>query len=195
MANLREIDIQWVTPSGSGKVTVLNFLTDATVAVQRASIQTFMNAIKGVLSNQTTWNVANDGREFDSETGTLTNAWADSSNLAGAGTAAEQPTPDANMALIRWQTGLVLSGRFLQGRSFIPGLALSTAVLGNVNAGARGALQTGADGLAAAANKFVVWQRPKRDPIDHSIIRIGGFGEVGSGTVWEEFAVLRRRRG
>lgn len=195
MANMREIDINWVTPSGSGKVSVLNFLTDATVAVQRASIQTFLTAIHGVLSNQVTYFVATEGREFDSEDGVLTGAWADSTNLAGAGTAAEQPTPDANMALIRWSTGAILSGRFLQGRTFIPGCALSTAVAGNLNAGAKAAIQTGVDGFAAAANKFVIWQRPRRDPITHVINRIGGFSEVSSGTVWNEFAVLRRRRG
>lgn len=101
----------------------------------------------------------------------------------GSGGDAGQGLPPATQGLIRWRTGVIVSGRELRGRTFIPGLAETAS-----DGGPQGTFVTDANAAAAAlaaesVGELVVWSRTHAAA--HPVI---------SGTLWSEFAVLRSRR-
>jgi hypothetical protein len=183
---VREILINWTTAAGGGQVSVMNFLEVTPVADQRAALAAALAELEPLLATTTTWTVATTGREWDDATGALTGAWAEGTPYTDAGSAADQ-APDAAQALIRWQTGNIVGGRFLQGRTFIPGLGESSFSGGNLGGSSLGWAQAFADSLITDAVQFAIWHRP-----------VGGSDGVAwaveSGAPWPEVAVLRRRR-
>jgi len=125
---------------------------------------------------------------LDETTGTLTGSWTDGTAQAGTGTNTGTPVPDASQALVQWRTVTITNGRFLRGRTFIPSVALSQVVGGNLQAPAVTVIQNAANALIASGAGLVVWHRP--------IAGSGGSHDaVSTASVWTEFAVLRRRRG
>lgn len=183
----REIEIQWTTQNGPGKVSVLYFNAGVAVATQRTAIQTWLAGTVGALDTTTSYVVATSGREWDSATGALTGAWTEASAKTGVGTVGGEPLPDATQVLFRWHTGTIVNGRFLAGRTFLPGVARINAVDGNLESGIRAALQTTANTFATSSATPVVWHRPNPDGPGSEV-------QMTSATVWNEFAVLRRRR-
>jgi hypothetical protein len=184
----REIIVDWTTPSGSGKASVLYFLTATSVASQRAALSTFIEAIQAVQSSQCAYTIRTVGRELSDATGALTGAWSEPTAYTGTGNLAQEPLPDASQALIRWSTNHIVGSRFLQGRTFIPCLTTNGVDDGNVLAATRTTIQNAANALVAAAVQFAIWHRP-----------VGGAGGVAwavdVAAAQSEFAVLRRRRG
>lgn len=195
MTTVREILVDWTTISGAGKVSVFNFTNLVAVASQRVTLKSFLTDADGICAQATSWSIRTSGREMDATTGALTGAWVDPTVSIGTGGAIETSAPDSTQALVRWKTGVIVGTRFLQGRTYIPGLAVSTSVAGNLNSGAITTLTTAAAAFAAATNEFGIWRRPIHDPNDGSLVRAGQFAEVTAGVAWNEFAVLRRRRG
>ena len=184
----REIVVDWTTASGIGKASVMFFDLGAAVATQRAAINTFLSAVDGSLDNSITWTVRQTGRELDDATGALTGAWSTGLVHTGVGNNATEPVADATQVLFQWLTGTIVNGRFLRGRTFIPGLTSSLLVNGNLNAGQQAAFAAlGVTFVNDAAN-FGVWHRP-------SSSGLGSFQNATGCTVWSELAVLRRRRG
>jgi len=101
------------------------------------------------------------------------------------GVSTGESLPRATMALIQWRTSQVVSGRFLRGRTFMPGFNEGTN-------NADGQLDSSvAASLASEANDFVtrlgsdaaVWS-----PTHHVA------ASIESATVWSEWASLRSRR-
>jgi len=100
---------------------------------------------------------------------------------------AGEAVPDASQGLMRWSTGTIIDGRFVQGRTFIPGVSTSRVSQANLNAATQSAWNAAAVTLIAANVGLSVWHRP--------VGGAGGFSAVvDGGTAWSEFAVLRRRR-
>lgn len=188
MTNLREILIEWNTASGSGKRTVLNFFADIPVASQRTAIFNWLTAIKPLLSSGTQFGVAISGREFDDVTGTLTGAWTETSSKSSNGTGTGQPVADSTQVLVRWRSPDIVGGRFVQGRTFVPGLVVGNLSNGNVVGSAITTLQGAGNAMIASAAGLVVWHRP--------IAGSGGSAHTATTCdIWSELAVLRRRRG
>lgn len=184
----REIIVDWETPSGSGKASVLYFLPATDVASQRAALSTFLEAVQTIQSSQCSYVIRTVGRELNDATGALTAAWSEPTAYAGAGSLAQEPLPDASQALVRWSTDHIVGSRFLQGRTFLPCLTTNSVDDGDVSAAAVTTLQTAANALVAAAVQFAVWHRP--------VAGAGGVAwAVDTAAVQSEFAVLRRRRG
>jgi hypothetical protein len=183
----REIEINWTTQNGPGKTTVLYFNAGVAVALQRTAIQTLLTNIVGALDTSTVASVATSGREWDSNTGALTGAWSETSVKGGTGTVSGEPVPDASQLLFQWTTSSIVNGRFLRGRSFIPGCALINVVNGNVESAIRTAIAGHANTFATSSATPVVWHRPSSGSGGTEVQMTGG-------TVWNEFAVLRRRR-
>lgn len=186
---VREILVDWTTASGAGKVSVLYFLDTSPVAAQRAALEDFLQAARATQHVSTVWRVRQVGRELATATGTLTGEWTDPVPYEGAGNVTTgSPAADATQALVRWRTGNIVGGRFLQGRTFLPGIATSFIAAGNLSGPGITAISTAAQALADAGVQLAVWHRP-----------VGGGGgtawAVESGTAWSELAVLRRRRG
>lgn len=183
----REILVDWTTPAGAGFRSVLYFEETASVALQRADIGTMLGAIDATFDGHVTWVVETSGRELDSATGALTGAWVEPTNQSGAGALAGNTVPDVAQVLLRWSTGQVVNGRFLKGRTYLPGLASASILEGNILPATVTTIQTAVNAFIAAAHGFGVWHRP-----------VGGAGGdhvvANGGSVWTEFAVLRQRR-
>lgn len=183
----REIVVDWITASGAGKVSVFMMAGGNTVASQRSALATFLGAVDAQCDNSTSWIIRNTGREMSDATGTLQGVWTDAPNYSGTGALTAEPVADATQALIRWQTGVIVNGRFLQGRTFIPGLGSATEISGNLSAAVRGVFDTAANALISAAVGMGVWHRP--------VLGAGGvFEDANTASTWNEFAILRRRR-
>lgn len=185
---VREIVVDWTGPGSANKVSVFHFTEDFNVSQQRVALDQFFEAIKSQFKSSFAWNVRTEGRELDDASGGLAGAWADPAVQSGAGTANGEQVPDASQVLVRWTTGVIARGRFLKGRTFLPGLANVNVSNGNLQAAARNTIATAAAGLVSPEVGLAVWSRPQS----------GSGGSValvtGSG-VWQELAVLRRRRG
>ena len=187
MADVREILVDWTTISGSGKVSVFHFLSGIAVASQRTALNAFLTTVKASLDSSAVYTIRGDGRELDVVTGALTGSWSETSSKTGAGGGGGEPVNDAAQALIRWKCATIINGRFLQGRTFIPGVASSNEENGDLKASAATAFQGAANTFIASAAGVGVWHRP--------VLGSGGFLDaVSTATVWNEFAVLRRRR-
>lgn len=185
---VREILVNWVTAAGGNQVSVLNFEDAPTVEIQRAALDSALTSMGTVLAAGTSWSIATEGREFNPATGVLTGAWSDPLVFQGAGASGNaQAMADATQALIRWSTGVIANGRFVNGRTFIPGISRMASDGGNLGGPAQATLADAAQALIDAASGIGVWSRPTND--------IGGaFFAATTATVWSEFAVQRRRR-
>ena len=186
---MREILTTWTTPSGGGHTTVM-YLDDAVpIAPQRAGLATFFGAVDGLLDTSVSWTIATDGREIDETSGTLTGAWSDATAQTGSGASSGQAVPDAAQILFRWATNSVVNGRFVKGHTYVPGLSSTFVSDGNIAAAQVTTLTTAAAALVAnTAVNLGVWHRPTGGSGGNWLTATGG-------TVWSEFAVLRRRRG
>lgn len=183
----REILTEWSTPSGSDHRTVMFFDPVGNVATQRAALKAFYDTIKSQLDNAVTWTIQTAGRELDDTTGTLTGVWSESTVSTGVGVVNGEPVADASQVVMQWRTGTIVNGRFLQGRSFIPGLSSSHLSNGNVSSTVQTAWTTAGQTLMAVASGLQVWHRP--------VAGSGGLADdVTSAAVWSELGVLRRRR-
>lgn len=187
MANIREILTDWTLPSGSGHVSVMYFNPADPIATQRTNLHTFWTAVKAFQSTGTIYVIRTTGRELDVNTGVLTGAWSEASVKNGAGGAGSVSVPDADQALLQWRTPTIVNGRFLRGRTFVPGLGIGHTSGGNVLPTTATALAGAAAALVGSATPPHVWHRP---------IAGSGGQSVAANTVtcWSEFAILRRRR-
>lgn len=188
MTTIREILVDWTTSAGGGKRSVLYFESGIAVATQRTAVHTWLTTVKGVLAPSTTYTVETAGRELDDVTGGLTGAWGESSAKTGTGTGTGATAADATQIVNRWRTVTIINGRFLRGRTFIPGVSAGNEVGGNLSSAALTLLQGAANTFIASGAGLIVWHRPgPGGPGSHDA--------VSTADVWTEFGVLRRRRG
>lgn len=185
---IREILVEWDLPQGDTSRTVMYFdAAAASIAQQRAALDNFCASNNGALNNSVAWRIQTSGRELDDLTGTLFGAWTEPTVYDGTGTLASPPVADATQILYQWRTSVIVNGRFLRGRTFIPGCAQSSTAMGNLAPTVVAALTSGALPLINSAVGFGIWHRP----------RPGNPGNHVAATdvsVWSELAVLRRRR-
>lgn len=131
----------------------------------------------------------NQGAQVDPEvlsinvaTGTTLGSFA-VSEAAITGADSNDAVPNASMGLVRWRTGVYVSGREIRGRTFIPGITeQSVDANGNLSSTAISAIDAGSN-LMAAGTDLCVYS-PTR----------GSAAEVTTASTWSEFAVLRSRR-
>lgn len=189
MALMNEILTEWTTPSGGGKLSVMYFLgSSATDEAQRAALGALWGAIDAQLDNAVSWRVQTTGRQIESTSGALLGEWSDPTAQTGTGALIGQATADAVQALIRWGTGTVVGGRFLKGRTNVPGLEANGFTDGNLSNTVQTAFNNAIATFIAANVGFGIWHRPNGAVA-------GSHHIVDSGSVWPEAAVLRRRRG
>jgi hypothetical protein len=120
--------------------------------------------------------------EIDESSGTTLGSFAVSES-AVTGADSNDAVPNASMILVRWRTGVYVSGREIRGRTFIPGCTeQSVDANGNLSSTAISAIDAGS-ALMAAGDPLCVYS-PTR----------GSAATVSSASTWSEFAVLRSRR-
>lgn len=185
---MREIIVDWDSPGSAGKVSVFHFGDIPSVASQRLALSDFLTDVATVITDVTSYAIRTEGREFDPETGTLTGTWTENTSYAASGGATSEPVADATQVLVRWQTNRIRNGRYVRGRTFIPGLGVDKLLGGNIASGTRTVIGNAATDLANAGVELQVWSRPQG-----STLGVGS--AVLAGSVWAEASVLRRRRG
>jgi hypothetical protein len=184
---VREIITDWTTAAGGGFQTVLYFDDVGDVEAQRLAWDQFLTNIAEHMAGATEWTIRTDGRELDTGTGTLVGIWSEPTAHTGTGTGGTSSVADATQALMRWQTGQIVNGRFLQGRTFLPGFSTAGLSAGNLAPTVVADLNTWATNYIATGASHQVWSRPNdAGP--------GSAFQVTTGTGWSELAVLRRRR-
>lgn len=184
---VRQIEVIWTPPSGIQTASVLHFWDGVSVSTQRSRLGTFLQVVAATLSDQCTYRIATSGKVLDEATGQMTGIWNDATSYTQQGAIAEEPVADATQVLVQWNTNTIRAGRFVIGRTFIPGLPVTALINGNLAASVQGPLETAAASFAGASSGFGVYSRP-RPGTPGAIVTINSSG------VAEELAVLRRRR-
>lgn len=183
----RELIVNWVTPAGAGFKSVTYWIEASAVASQRLALHNFCMAVRGQLDNQVQFFQDNSGRELDTATGALTGLWNEPTAYGNVGNGTGDAVADATQALVRWDTNHIVNGRFLRGRTFVPGLVDTAVTDGILSATAKGVFQAAGAALIAAGVQFGVWHRPT-----------SGSGGVmwaaQTAAAQDRLAVLRRRR-
>lgn len=183
----REIVVDWTTPAGNAFANVMFFDTAGSVGTQRLALNAMLSSYDGSVANTCSWSIRNSGRELSDSTGTLTGSWSAGLNYSGTSGVAADPVPDSTQVLFQWDTGQIVNGRFLRGRTFLPGIVVSNVDQGNLDPAVAGGFEGYMATFISAADGFGVWHRPQGGA--------GGlFQQAVTGTCWEELAVLRRRR-
>lgn len=183
---LIQATVVYAGPGHSPKLSILHFQDTSNVVTQNKLIS-FCDNIKAFLSNQYTVTYEREIRYVDEVTGALTGAEdLPVVPLVYTGALAAQPVADATALLVRLKTGVVVGGRFLQGRVFVPGLAVTQMTGGNVTAAVVGQVATEmAEVLAVAGEgEWAVWSR--KNGVAHPVVSV---------SAWQELATQRRRRG
>lgn len=196
MAEVTEVILDWNVANGRGGVSVLNFLGEATPVVIRNEIEENFSNAAGELAIGTQVTIRQEGRVIEDTTGTLLREWNDPRPKVVNGLGSSSPVPNSSQVLVRLNTTTVVDGRLRKGRVFIPGVPLKASSPGEVDPATQ---ETWANvfesirvptGLAVYSRPRVA--NPEADP--PVTARVGGATQVTGVSVWNEFAVLRRRR-
>lgn len=128
---------------------------------------------------------------IDKTTGAIVGVETAGADRVVTGNAGAGPLPQANQALIRWETGEYVSGRELQGRTFIGGLSVAANDAGEISSTVLGVLGDAADAMLGLGGSYtdgfngaaVVWSRTH-----------GQAAYITSHSEPSTFSVLRSRR-
>lgn len=182
-----EVTTSWTIPSGIPTKSVMYFTGDEALPAVRAAINAMFTSIRDRLGTGIGWSVDPTARVLNPLTGGLEGLENDGTAQTGTGSGAGLYVADATQVLVKWITGQVVNGRFLQGKTYIPGLDANLVSGGNLGSTTRAAIAGAAQTFAAGGHGLGVWHRP-----------VGGSGgtikPVTGGTCNSELAVLRRRR-
>lgn len=182
-----EVTTSWTIPSGVATKSVMYFTGDEALPAVRTAINAFLTSFRDRLATGVGWSVDPTARVLNPLTGTLEGLETDGTARTGTGSGAGLYVADATQVLIKWSTGQVVNGRFLQGKTYIPGLDANLLSGGNLGSTTRAAIAGAAQSFATGGHGLGVWHRPK-----------GGSGgtikAATGGTCNRELAVLRRRR-
>lgn len=147
----------WATGSqgGAGISTFYSaFGTDITT-----DLNTFWTSVKAVFSDEVTVTVPTNGDVIDESTGLLTGSWTGGTGSTNTGSS-HGAYPAGTGAFIKWNTGAVVGGHRVVGRTFIaPMLAAGFDTNGSI-AGGYMTILTGAANTLAATGKLLIWHRP-----------------------------------
>lgn len=191
---VREIITEWTSPGDSPKLSVMYFDEAPTIASQRTALAAMWGTVDNSLATLCAWRIRTEGRVLDTATGALTGFWNEGTAQAGAGTSPTTTVADATQLLIQWLTNTIVDGRRLRGRTFVPGLPTSAVTAGNLASGIQTAVDAAADTFVASGAGFQIWHRPT--PGAGGAPPSGGSAAAVTGaSVWNELAVLRKRRG
>ena len=148
----------------------------------------FFDDLKTYFPSDLDWNFESDGDYIDPLNGDLTGAWTATPLGDIAATLTGGYGAPAG-AIVHWNTGTILDGHKLRGRTYLVPIhgsqfggdgQIASTTLANLQAAATAFV------TAAAAN-FVVWHRP-------TDAHVGGYAQVTSAKVSSKVAVLRSRR-
>lgn len=149
-----------------------------------AAVLTFLIAAEGVQSNLLVWSLLPEVEEVNSSTGLVTASYS-VSPATGTGNSGNEPLPTTMQALIRWRTGVYEAGREIRGRTFVPGMVQDANNSGTLTGTVQEALSEYANALVDDVDSELVVYSPTHQQ----------FATVTGASCWNNFAVLRSRRG
>lgn len=152
------------------------------------AVGAFWVVLRPRITSQVTYQVRDEVDYIDTATGTLLRSDAASAPVGNSGGAAGAPLPPSVQGLLRLRTPLIVGGRRLQGRLFLPGFVSGSEGGDTVpGTGLLAAMESAGTGLIttaqAAGSSWQVWSRT------------GGVSSpVSAVSAWSKYAVLRSRR-
>lgn len=185
MTALNRIRVPWVggVPGGG-----LSTFYTAGVSPDVSALKTWFTALAPYLPPSVTVTIPSNGDTLESTTGVLTGGWSGSGGGTVTGTGNSAWSDGVGLA-VQWNTGLVVNGRRLRGRTFVCPLAQGFASSnGTLNDTIVAAVDTASNTLAAAALLYI-WHRPTP-----SAPTSGSIATVTSVTVPDRVTALRSRR-
>jgi len=150
-----------------------------------AAVAAWWVAMEDAFSLLLTWTINTEAEFVDEVTGQITGIETVPGGT-GIGDATGDALSPASQGLVRWRTGVFVAGKEIRGRTFIPGPTEDVNQLGHPSAGYLPLVNTAAADLITAASGgggLVVWSRTH-----------GQAAAVATGSVWNQWAVLRSRR-
>lgn len=178
--------LDWATPGARPGRTILHAQELQDVEDFLANFQDAWTGIKVNFVQQASWRFDGEVVLLDTATGVLQSAATIPSVAAQSGTAQGDVVANSAQVLIRWASHAVVNGRRMAGRSFLPGLAVGATLDGEITPALVGGM-AGALRAAGVPATLAVWHRPQNGAG-------GSLHAVNDCTVWNELAVLRRRR-
>lgn len=182
---MRRVRIPWNTGAGGAGLSTFYTLDSVDATVE---LNTFWNAVKAVVSDTVNFSVPSNGDVLDAATGALTGAWT--GGTAGTYTGTSHGAYAAGCgAFIKWNTGIVVNGHRVKGRTFIaPILSAGYDVDGTIASGYLSIIQNAATTLAGSG-KIYVWHRPTPSSPGSGVMCL-----ITSATVPDQTTSLRTRR-
>lgn len=183
--SLYRVRIIWGgSAAAGGGLSTFYFDTNADSVQQAATaVTTFLAGSEDRRSTAATWTLDNSVDWINDANGELQGTAAVTA-ANGVGTIATDIMPSANQGLLRLLTGVVVGGRFLRGRVFLPGTCESDNSGGAPTSTYRTDYDTLAAAMIADANtEWRVWSSTH-----------GTSSPVTAANTWTSWAVLRSRR-
>lgn len=198
MPSLLKVNTSWIGTFVGPALSVMYFLPVGTVnlAAAQASIDAvrdFWVACAPRMSSSSSWTVLGTVDQIDVTTGDLQGSFAGTArNGLPSGTG--DVLPYQVQGMIRWDTGLVMDGRRLRGRTFLPAtLEADNGGLGQPLTGYLTTMNTAAAALVASATAdLAVYHRPIPATAPGGP-RAGGAATAVTGTCSSSWKTLRSR--
>lgn len=185
MTDLIRLRLAWTGPGGSALSTFYFTESGGTSGDDAASaVEGWVNDVRGVVANDWTATLSGVQGIIDDATGTLVGTTGIGGGFSISGDNSNEKSPLATQGLIQWGTAVVVSGRVLRGRTFIPGVTDASNDEGKPTSGYISDINTAASNLISDASSVLrVWSK-----------KHGTSSAATSGGCWNQFAVLRSRR-
>lgn len=182
---VREVTVAYTGYGRSPKLSLFHF-PDSTSSAD------LVDALDALITEWAAWasdtysaQIVPVGRRLNDVDGTLVQEFAISeAGPATPGTVGAEPLPDAISMLLRWNTGEVVAGRYLKGRTFMPGIASVYLANGNLAGSTVSSVTAAAQAFAGHVSAPSIWSRT------HGVAH-----PISIGSCWSELATQRRRRG
>lgn len=185
MATLNRYQIPWTGITALPGLSVF-YSTGGSDAT--ANLVTFFNAIKAIFPTGCSWSVLNSGDTIDDATGTITGTWTGVGGAVVSSTTAGS-YPAGTGAYVNWQTGAIVNGRRLKGRTFLCPLLTSVFDTNGTITTPNLTLIGGAATTLATVGVMRVWHRPTAPGAGD-----GSSALITAGTVPDQVTSLRSRR-
>lgn len=177
------------TPTSSEALNIWH--CDAVVPAQDAAdlLRTAYLEFADVVTTAASFTIDPVSRNYDESTGTLLAFNSVTWSAAVPGTGAGTRAADATAALIAWETGSIVGGRPVRGRTFIPYPSLTVLGAGAIQGAALSLFQGVVDAALPSlqSGQFGIWRRP--------VAGVPGvFSAISSGAARSEYSMQKRRR-
>jgi hypothetical protein len=163
VAVMNRVRTVWTGVAGVPYYTTHYFTDDATLTTAQdavSAVNTLWTNLASIIYNGLTWTVDGAVARINAADGALVGQWG-AAGATGVGTDAGELLPRQAQGGVRLDTGAVVSGRLLRGRTFVPGACETrNGPTGVPTAAYIASLSTNFQALVAdAGNELLVWSR------------------------------------